>query len=132
MNIKNAKYLKVEAGVRYWDDAIINGEQDEEGKNVPFKDDDTWVPVIDLDGGSVVDWPEGVEADFHFKVCDSGTYHLLDDKKEVIASRFDNYVPDGLCHGSDGWGDYIIFNVGPDGKIDKYRKNINPEDWRED
>lgn len=33
-----AKYIKVLAGVRYWDDALIDGESDEGGANVPFKD----------------------------------------------------------------------------------------------
>lgn len=129
--MKNAKYLKVEADVRYWDDAYINGEQDESGKNVPFKDGSTWIPVIDLENGLVVDWPKGVTGDFHFKVCDAGTYYLLDSDKNIIASRFNNYVPDGLCHGDRGYGDYIIFKVDGDGKIENYKLSLDDDDWKE-
>jgi len=123
------KYLKVEADVRYWDGATINGTSSEQGENVPFKNGATWEPVIDLDQGLVVNWPQGVIAYFHFKVCDLCDYHMLDENKKVIASRFNNYVPDGLCHGDKGYGDYIIFSVGADGKIDKYSKNIDLDDF---
>jgi len=127
--MKNAKYLKVEAGVRYWDDATINSESSEAGDNVPFKEGDMWMPTIDIASGVVIGWPAGVEASFHFKVCDAGTYHLLDEEKNVIASRYDNYVPSGLCHGDNGYGDYIIFNVASNGKIEKYRNLIDYEEF---
>lgn len=127
--MKNAKYLKIEAAVRYWDDAEINGERREDGATVPFKNGDIWLPVIDLDDGSIVGWPEGVTAKFHFKVCDAGVYHLLDNEKKIIASRFNNYVPSGLCHGDEGYGDYIIFNVDENGKIECYRNSVDFEEF---
>ena len=49
------KYLKVEAGVRYWDDAIVNGEQDESGGNVPFRVGDNWCPIIEINSGVILD-----------------------------------------------------------------------------
>jgi len=130
--MKNAKYLKVEANVRYWDDAEINGERDEGGENVPFKKGDVWLPTIDLINGSVIDWPLGIEAKIHFKICDAGSYYLLDEDKEVIASIINNYVPDGLCHGDRGYGDYIIFNVDSEGKIEGYKNLIDEDDWAEE
>lgn len=122
--MKNVKFLKVDAGVRYWDDATINGECSEAGDNVPFKSGDRWTPVIDLDEGIIIDWPLGTEAQIHFKVCDDGKYYLLDDSKNVVASRYD-YVPEGLCHGDDGYGDYIILNVAGDGRIENYQNLID-------
>jgi hypothetical protein len=127
--MKKAKYIKVEAAVRYWDDATINGDNSESGDLVPFKIGDLWLPVIEIYTGKIIDWPQGSVADFHFKVCDAGTYHLLDENMEVIASREDNYVPDGLCHGDQGYGDYIIFSVDETGQILKYRNNIDLEDF---
>ena len=129
MNLNEAKYLKVCAPVRYWDDAEINGETCESGSAVPFKFGDVWKPIIDLDAGVVLNWPDGKSASFHFKVVDAGSYHLLDEIMNPIASIIENYVPDGLCHGDQGYGDYIIFKVGQDGEIFNYRKTICANDW---
>lgn len=125
----NPSFLKVSACVRYWDDAEVNGVSTEDGEGVPFKCGDLWEPVIDISSGSIVDWPKNTTAKFHFKVCDAGNYHLLNDKKEILISRFNNYVPDGLCHGDQGYGNYIIFNVGVDGVIENYSNNLNDDDW---
>lgn len=128
----NYRFLKIEAGVRCWEDAEINGDTYEDGRSVPFKNGELWSPVIDLKAGIVVDWPDGVEAKFHFKVCDSGSYYLLDDNKNVLASIVNNYVPDGLCHGDIGYGDYIIFSVDGSGNISGFRDLINIDDWVDD
>jgi hypothetical protein len=125
MSINKTRFLKIEADVRYWEDARINGEESETGENVPFKAGGAFCPTIDLDNGTVLDWPEGVVADFHFKVCDAGDYHLLDENKNIIASILNNYVPSGVCHGDNGYGDYIIFSVNGSGEIAKYRKSID-------
>lgn len=75
-------------------------------------------PTIRLDDGNVMGWPEGVEADIHYKVCDAGEYWLLDDSMNRIAKWRDDYVPDDiLCVGGSGFGDYIILKVAGDGKI---------------
>lgn len=130
--VEIAKYIKVEAGVRYWEDSEINGITDEDGTLTPFRVGDSWCPVINLDAGEVVDWPKGMTASFHFKVCDAGDYYLLDSDKNVIASILNNYVPDGLCHGDRGYGDYIIFDVDENGEILKYRKNLDSSDWTDE
>ena len=49
--------------------------------------------------------------------------------KKIIASRFDNYVPDGLCHGDRGFGDYIIFDVAASGNIVGYNNLIDFDDF---
>lgn len=126
------KFLKVSATVRYWEDSSINGEPDEEGTLTPFRKDTEWCPVIDIEEGIVVDWPKGMEASFHFKVCDAGSYYLLDAEMNEHASIDNNYVPDGLCHGDTGFGDYIIFSVNGDGSIVDYSNKVNPEDWTEE
>lgn len=130
--IDNAKYLKISAPVRYWEDAEINGvEVKEDGSDVPFKNGGLWEPVIDIESGEIVDWPKGVEAFFHFKVVDAGNYFLLNSEKEVLLSIFENYVPSGLCHGDSGYGDYIIFRVDATGKIVNYQNKIDEDDWVE-
>jgi len=125
------KYLKVIAGVRYWEDACINGERLESGENVPLKNGENWCPIVDLDAGAVLDWPIGAVADFHFKVCDAGEYYLLDSNMNEVAS-IDGYVPNGLCHGDSGYGDYIIFSVDKNGLIVNYKNQIDADDWSDE
>lgn len=115
-------YIEVSAGVRYWEDASVNGVEDSNGSLIPFKRGECWCPVIRLEDGMVMDWPAGTRANIHYKVCDSGEYWLLDENRQRIAKWSGYYVPnDFLCHGDEGYGDYIIFKVTADGSIDKWR-----------
>lgn len=128
------KYLIVDAGVRYWEDATINGVEDEFGTLTPFAFGDRWRPVIDLESGTIIEWPEGAEADIHFKVCDDGEYWLSKDGKSKDVKKGGYYVPDEyLCHGAIGYGDYIIMKVDGSWKIANYRKpHIDVKDFAGD
>lgn len=116
-----AKYLKVEAEVRYWEDGTVNGTpDDDDNPTIPCRSNGCWAPVIDLDTGKIENWPGGTTADVHYKVCDAGRYALLDeDRNEIIV--IDGYVPEIMWPGGRGFGDYIIMSIGADGQI---------EDWR--
>lgn len=117
-----ATYIEVSAGVRYWEDAAVNGTEDAEGTLMPMRKGDDWAPVIRLADGAVMDWPQGTTADVHYKVCDAGEYWLLDDERKRVAKWAGFYVPnDFLCHGDNGYGDYIIFKVSADGLIAGWR-----------
>jgi len=117
-----ATYLEVCAQVRYWEDATVNGTEDTDGTLIPARVNENWRPVIRLADGLVMDWPQGTTADIHYKVCDAGEYWLLDDERKRVAKWAGFYVPgDFLCHGYNGYGDYIIFKVGADGLIAQYR-----------
>lgn len=120
------------AGVRYWEDATVNGVTDEAGTLIPGRVGSIWRVKIDLATGKVADWPEGTTADIHYKVCDDGKYWLLDAENCTVAVR-EGYVPnDFLCHGDSGYGDYIILTIGPDGQIANYsRPKIVAADWTE-
>ena len=128
----NAEYLEVNAKVRYWEDASVDGIKDVSGTLIPFRFGDLWCPVIRLSDGLVMGWPEGKLAEVYYKVCDEGKYYLLDDQKHRIAERTDYYVPDKfLCHGDDGYGDYIILKINGDGVISDYKlPKIIAEDWK--
>lgn len=53
------------------------------------------------------------------KVCDSGTYFLLDkDKKEIC--KIADYVPNGLIPEADDSGDYIRLRINYDGTIENW------------
>jgi hypothetical protein len=119
------KFLKAECGVRYWEDAEVNGvEDDDNNPRMPFKVGDTWSPVIDLDTGTIVDWPAGTTASTHYKVCDDGRYSLLDENKAEVVS-IDGYVPKIMCPGDNGYGDYVIMSIGADGKIEGWHPDLS-------
>jgi hypothetical protein len=125
-----ASFIEVDAGVRYWEDAMLDGDWDHTGE-IPLRDGERWKPVINLQTGHIMAWPEGVEADVHYKVCDDGEYWLLDDTCRRIAKWKGYYVPnDFLCVGDNGYGDYIIFKVGGDGAIIGWRNpGIDTDQW---
>ena len=136
--MKNAKYLEVRAEVRFWEDTTVNGIEDTEGFLIPLRRIDGWHPVIELATGRILDWPQGVEADIHYKVCDQGEYWLQDERRRRIAKWRGSYVPDDLLsHGDDGYGDYIIMRVDGNGMIDRFPINptyalgdMHPDRWR--
>lgn len=126
-----AKYIEVQAEVRYWEDAEVNGIEDAEGTLIPFRRGDLWCPVIRLSDGAIIAWPKDTTASIHYKVCDAGEYWLLDKEQNRIGKYQGDYVPDSfLCHGDECYGDYIIFDVGADGKIMGWREpSVNADRW---
>jgi len=130
----SAVYIEVSAGVRYWEDATINGADDLAGTMTPFRNGERWCPVIRLADGVVMDWPAGMEAGIHFKVCDDGDYWLLDAERKRIAKWGGFYVPDDfLCPGENGYGDYIILKIDGEGRIAKWSEPaIEWDDGEED
>ena len=115
-----AKYLLADMGVRYWEDGEVNGVGDNDtSPNMPFAKGEQWRLMIDLETGRIDGWPDGTFASVHYKVCDAGVYYLLDADKEAITQR-DGYVPQMLCPKDDGYGDYVIMDIGPDGTIQNW------------
>ena len=122
-------YLKVDAGVRYWEDATVDGAEDRDGSLIPLRDGDRWRPTIELATGRIENWPEGTKAQVWYKVCDDGNYWLLDRGRSPVAAREDNYVPEILCPRESGYGDYIIMDVGPNGVIAEWSPTLDQADW---
>lgn len=123
--------LIVEAGVRYWEDAAVNGQKDTDGDQIPFRDGDLWKPVIDIEEGIVIGWPEGVSASIHYKVCDAGEYWLANPDGVKMYKWLGHYVPDEfLCVEDRGYGGYIIMTIQSNGQIEGWRQpEVIPEDW---
>ena len=118
------KTLKVKAGVRYWEDATVDGIEDEKGDLIPCRDGDYWCPEIDIDKGKITNWKQGVKADVHYKVCDDGSYYLQDSDGKTILSIENNYVPEIMCPSDKGYGDYIIMNIDENGVIANWNPSI--------
>lgn len=139
-----AAYLKVDAGVRYWDDAKVNGEYDTncedlenpggvptipcaeyigERNGVLCGQIWRWRPLIDIETGQIVNWKQGTTANVHYKVCDDFQCNVLDGDKDVIASYY-GYVADVMCPDDEGYGDYIIMNIDENGFIQRWNKEL--------
>ena len=127
-----ATHIEVEAGVRYWEDACVNGiNEDNDSPTVPLRKGDTWCPRIRLADGVIEGWPQGVTADVHYKVCDAGLYWLTDEAGKRLARWNGYYVPNYfLCPIKSGYGDYIIMTIGADGQIEGWREpHVDDSDW---
>lgn len=129
--LDHAAFLEVEAEVRYWEDAVVNGVVDSNGDLIPGRHGDLWRILIDLSPGRIESWPSGVEARIHYKVCDAGEYWLCDRDRRRIARWRGAYVPAAfLCHGRPPHSDYIMMEVTGEGTIPDYRRpGVDPDQW---
>lgn len=125
----DVKFLAATAGIRYAEDVEVNGTDCGELEEIPLHDGEHWQCMIDVDAGIILNWPKGTTAKFYSKVCDDGTYSILDENKQPIKT-YEGYVPDCLAIDDSGYGDYIIITVDENGKI----KNWNPtfEEFQDD
>lgn len=119
----NIKTLLVDAQVRYWEDASVNGKEDLEGKLIPCREGENWKPKIDFDSGKILNWEKGKKADIHYKVCDAGIYILLDENDNEVLRR-EGYVINMMCPNGGGYGDYIIMKIDSEGQIQNWRADI--------
>lgn len=107
-----ARYIQCVLAVRYDEEDIPN--------DFPFRSGDVWNVTLDIDERRIVDWPAGHSAHVYMKVCDNGSYRLMDANKNLIADRENDYVP-GCIPGE--YGDYIDFEILNDGTL----KDWEPE-----
>lgn len=123
-------YIDVDAGVRYWEDAEVDGVEDADGALIPFRERDRWRPRIRLEDGLVVGWPEGKTASIHYKVCDDGLYYIADESGRHLKYA-GHYVPDKiLAVDGRGYGDYIKLTIRGDGHIERWATpTLDPEEW---
>lgn len=126
-----AAILEVSAGFPYWEDATVNGVKDEDGTLMPFRVGDYWKPTIDVNTGQIKDWPQGTTANIHYKICDDGTYTLKTAEGETILEK-DGYVPDIMCPGDEGYGDYIIMTVNESGVIEGWKQTLSGFDLEDE
>lgn len=106
-----AKFIRCNVAVRYDDEDMPN--------DFPFRTRNMWDVTIDIDTGKIIDWPEGVAANIHMKVCDQGNYYLIATDGSTLAKLEEEYVP---CCVPGSYGDYIEFDIGVDGTIDRWKK----------
>ncbi len=90
-----------------------------------------WSGLIDLKTQKLLNWKREYGALYlQAKICDSGTYFLLDKNKKVICKIAD-YVPNGLIPDVDGCGDYIRLKINDDGVIENWPEKPDYSDFIE-
>lgn len=123
LNIKkeyDIKLVQCECGVRYWEDAKVDGVQDTDGTLIPCREGDYWKPLINLEDGNITNWKKGITASIHYKVCDDGEYIFLDGLMNTI-KVYDGYVPSFMSPKANGYGDYVIMDIDENGQIDGFK-----------
>lgn len=121
----DVKFLKADCGVRYWEDAEVNGvDDDDDNPTMPFASKGSWTPLIDIEAGVIIDWPKGTTAEVHYKVCDAGVYALLDADRNQV-KQIGGYVPSIMCPEGSGYGDYVIMKIDGDGKIANWSVDLS-------
>ncbi len=113
------KYVRLEIAVRYDEEDIPN--------DFPLRQGDMWKGIIDVDNGSIVGWPKGEKGEMYMKVCDQGTYELLDKDMESISILENEYVPNNLLPGE--YGDYIDLKIDSNGTIYNWYSSPSLDDF---
>lgn len=114
----NVQYLKISIPVRY--------EDEDMPYDFPLRQDDLWEATINLDTNKIENWPQGQSGSFYMKVCDAGSYYLLDESKETIAEIVEYYVPK-IVPGK--YGDYVSMQIDDTGKILNMPDEIDFDDF---
>jgi hypothetical protein len=114
--------VKVDIPVRYDEEDIPN--------DFPLREGDIWSAIINIDEGRVLDWPKGQTGHLAMKVCDGGSYFLLDKEGNTVLSIEQNYVPNELLPGE--YGDYIDLHIGENGLISNWYSQPSISDFVND
>lgn len=113
------KMVKVDIAVRY-------GEEDIP-MDFPLRSGDMWSAIIDIDKGMVLDWPKGIKGNLSMKVCDEGSYFLLDEKGNTVLYIENDYVPNQLLPGK--YGDYLELHINENGYITNWYSSPSISDF---
>ena len=111
--------VKIHVAVRYGTDDMP--------MDFPGREGDMWRITVDIDTGKIDGWPKGVERDLYMKVCDDGSYYLLDGENRCVAGLENEYVPHGVVPGE--FGDYIDLHIQPDGVIENWPTYPNVDEF---
>lgn len=101
------KFVRCILPVRY--------DEDDIPYDFPLRKGNIFDITISVEDGTILNFPLDVKKHINMKVCDEGSYELLDLNKEIIAAIYQTYVPDSYTIPGE-WGDYVDFKIS-NGKI---------------
>ena len=98
----------------------------------PLVSKNVWTGIINLRTHKVLNWKEEYgNLFFQAKVCDNGTYILLDSERNYLC-KLQGYVPNKLIPESDDCGDYIRLRINYEGTIENWPDNLSFTEFIED
>lgn len=106
-------------------DLPVRFGDDDMDYDAPLRSGDSWCAEIDIDSGTIINWPLGKTLDLYLKVVDMGCYFLYDDNGHTVASIEGDYVPHGLIPGDWGDCDYVSLKINEHGQITNWPKQPN-------
>ena len=89
-----------------------------------------WCVDIDIETGVIKNWPQGQDGKLYTKVSDTGSYYLLDENKDIIASIKRGYVPKKIIPPKGGYDKYIDIYIDKTGKIANWYKKPGFSEFR--
>lgn len=98
----------------------VRYEEEDIPYDFPMRHGDQWSATVDIDTGQIQGWPQGKVGHLYMKVVDGGSYNLVGDQGQTLATRQD-YVPHGIVPGE--YGDYIDLKINEHGVITNWPKN---------
>ena len=108
-------HVEVTVPIRYADEDIPY--------DFPSRNGDIWNVTINVDNGRISNWDGTTKLTFETKICDTGTYTLVDTDGKTVATIYNDYVPNNLIPGE--YGDYINLEIDEGGYITNWPKKPN-------
>jgi len=109
--------IRLSLPVRYDEEDIPN--------DFPMRKGNMWNATVEIDSRRIISWPQGSAGSVKMKVCDSGSYTLLDEDDDFVAEIKCDYVPHGIVPGE--YGDYVDLQIDATGTITNWPKKPNVE-----
>ena len=113
------KWITISIPVRYGEEDIPN--------DFPLRTGNRWEATVNIDTGQIEGWPQGKTGDMHMKVCDGGTFILLDGLGRTLASIREECVPNRVVPGE--YGDYVNLKINEQGIITNWPKRPNVQQF---
>ena len=95
--------------------AFFNGNEE-----LPFYDGKKFSITFNPETGGIFGWPHNKPVSIYEKICDEGTYILLDEDDNEVAAIRENYVPSVVPN---EFGDYIVLEIDGGGIITNFIPN---------
>ena len=124
-----------ECGLISFDDGVMTELECEDGFVPPMLNADSLrlEVTVDLRDRKVLDWGNNKNyIRMWAKVCDSGTYTLLDAEWNPLW-QIDGYVPNKLIPPYEkGWGDYVELAIESDGSLPQWKEELDFSEFVEE
>ena len=97
-------------------------------KDTPMFDGNKVSITFSPETGVIFGWPDSKPVSIYEKICDEGTYILLDENNNEVAAIRENHVPSVVPN---EFGDYISLEINDMGKITNFIPNPDFSDFFE-